>query len=76
MAEIKIGDKIREMRLLKNKSRCYVAEMAGIDIETLARYERNEREPVISILIAIAEKGLDCTIKDLLGPNPTPPSAE
>ena len=71
MAEIRIGDRIREIRLLQNKSRCYVADKAGIDTETLARYERNQREPVISTLVAIAEKGLGCSVEEILNPNPT-----
>ena len=74
MAELKVGDKIREIRLLKNKSRYEVAEKVGIDIETLARYERNEREPVVSTLVAIAEKGLECTVDELLNPNYTAPA--
>ena len=48
-----------------------MADKAGIDTETLARYERNQREPVISTLVAIAEKGLGCSVEEILNPNPT-----
>jgi transcriptional regulator with XRE-family HTH domain len=47
--------RIRELRQIKNISRASFAQKIGVNAETLARYERGEREPIFSHALHIAE---------------------
>ena len=66
---------IRERRQALGMSRKKLAEDLGIATETLARYERNERELRSSLIPRLAQ-ALHCDPVILLNEiNPTPPSA-
>ncbi len=59
-------DSIKKFRELRGLSRIELAQLSGVNVETIARYERGDREPRISVLNTIANV-LACTPNDLLG---------
>lgn len=50
-----IGDKIKELREGRMITQSQMAEQTGININTLASYERNIREPRIEVIIQLCE---------------------
>lgn len=59
-------DSIKKFRELRGLSRIELAQLSGVNVETIARYERGDREPRISVLNTIANV-LACTPNELLG---------
>ena len=62
---IKIGDRLKTLRLSKGLTQAQVAEKIGIPRTTYANYESDKREPKIDILNKIAAE-FDVTIDDIL----------
>lgn len=50
-----IGDKIKELRKARMLTQAQMAEQTGININTLASYERNIREPSIDVISILCE---------------------
>lgn len=63
---IKIGNRIRQLRLEKGYSQKEMAALAGISYTTYSNYENNNREPSMKQIEKIAT-ALNMTIDDLLG---------
>lgn len=51
---MKIGDKIKQLRLSKNISQKKLANILNIPVSTLANYENNHREPKLEVIKKIA----------------------
>ncbi|MDO5563572.1 MAG: helix-turn-helix transcriptional regulator, partial [Synergistaceae bacterium] len=49
------GARLNRLRKEKGLKRCDIAEPLGVDAETIARYEREEREPKASDAVKIAD---------------------
>ena len=64
--------RIKLVRDEKGFTRAYLAQQIGVAVETLARWEREEREPLASDVARIAE-ALGCQITDLIPNPPLPP---
>lgn len=62
---IKIGDRLRTLRLQKELTQKELAELIGIPRTTYANYEANKREPSLDVLNNIADK-LNITLNDIL----------
>ena len=62
---MKIGEKLKSVRVSKGYSAEQIAEKAGIDISTYRRYERNETSPSIEKLELIANAN-EVTLFNLL----------
>lgn len=63
---IKIGNRIRQLRLEKGYSQKEMAALAGISYTTYSNYENNNREPSMKQIEKIAT-ALNMTTDDLLG---------
>ena len=63
---------IKLIRDEKGFTRAHLAQQIGVAVETLARWERGEREPLASDIARIAE-ALSCQITDLIPNPPLPP---
>lgn len=63
---IKIGNRIRQLRLEKGYSQKEMAALAGISYTTYSNYENNNREPSMKQIEKIAA-ALNMTTDDLLG---------
>ena len=63
---IKIGNRIRQLRLEKGYSQKEMAALAGISYTTYSNYEHNNREPSMKQIEKIAT-ALNMTTDDLLG---------
>lgn len=61
--------RLQEYRVREGFSRAELATKVGIDEETVARYERGEREPRASTLLAFS-RILNCTIDELVNQDP------
>lgn len=61
-------EKLRCYRQFRGLSRDELAHRAGISTETLARYERGDREPNTTVIKRLALV-LKCTPNELLGVN-------
>lgn len=59
-------EKLKNYRQFRGYTRCNLAAMVGISPETLARYERGEREPTTTITKKLAT-ALGVTPNELLG---------
>lgn len=68
-AHMLYGDKIKQYRKHKNYTQKELAAKAGIAINSLRRYEANERCPNVETLSKIAE-ALDVNIQELLFHDP------
>lgn len=62
---MKIGDRIKQIRLSKNISQKQLASILNIPVSTLANYENNHREPKIETLKKIAN-ALSVPLTDLM----------
>lgn len=62
---MKIGDRIKQIRLSKNISQKQLASILNIPVSTLANYENNHREPKIETLKKIAN-ALNIKLTDLM----------
>ncbi|WP_338597032.1 helix-turn-helix transcriptional regulator [Clostridium baratii] len=62
---MKIGDKIKNLRIQKNISQKDFAKQLNIPVSTLANYENNHREPKLETLSNIAT-ALEISLSDLL----------
>ena len=60
-----IGENIREVRKVKNKSAEYIAKKVGCSTKTILQYERGKRTLNINTLIAIS-KALDVNYTHLI----------
>lgn len=67
-------NQIRVFRERQRLSQGQLAELAGLSLDTISRYETNKRSPRVVDLEKIA-KALNCTAKDLLS-NPPEPSSQ
>lgn len=67
---MKIGDKIKNLRIQKNISQKDFAKQLDIPVSTLANYENNHREPKLDTLSKIATS-LNISLADLLDKNQT-----
>lgn len=63
---VKIGNRIRELRIEKGYTQKEMAELAGISYTTYSNYENNNREPSMKQIEKIA-MALEMTTDDLLG---------
>lgn len=63
---------IKRIRDEKGVTRTHLAQQIGVAVETLARWERGEREPLASDVARISE-ALGCNITDLIPNPPLPP---
>jgi len=52
---VNIHDHLLELRLSHNLSQQAAADIAGIALRTYQYYERGQREPTVSALIALAD---------------------
>lgn len=50
-----LGKRLRQLRLLRNYSLYDVEREVGLHYSTIAKYERNEREPALDVLRDLAE---------------------
>lgn len=62
---MKIGDKIKDLRIKSHISQKKLAENLKMPVSTLANYENNHREPNFDTLNKIAN-ALKCSLSDLL----------
>lgn len=60
------ADRMQKERERKRVSRCVMSELCGLTPGAIRRYERGERIPSISALVAIADY-LECSTDYLLG---------
>lgn len=65
---IKIGDRLKSLRISKGLTQAELATKIGIPRTTYANYEANKREPKTDILHKIAQE-LDVTINDIFTRN-------
>lgn len=61
---INCGKKIKEIRISKGLTQLQLAEKADIGLNTLCRYERDERRPKLEVLEKIAD-ALEVNLTDL-----------
>lgn len=52
---MKVGDKIRKIRELKNYSQCYMADCLNISQKTYSRIENDEMSPTVELLYKVSE---------------------
>jgi len=63
--QLRLGQRIREIRKERGMSQTELAEKAGISLITISRIERGERDPHLTTLLRIA-RGLDVRLSELL----------
>lgn len=61
----KLGQRIIDLRLIKNMSRLQMANISGLEEKTIRRIEKAETNVTISILKLIAET-LDISVSEML----------
>lgn len=59
-------DSLTHVRKARGISRAELARLIGMDVETIGRYERGDREPKASTIVSLS-RVLGCSIEDLLG---------
>jgi transcriptional regulator with XRE-family HTH domain len=73
--DIKLGDRLKQLRTQKNLTQDEMASILGVDRSTLASWEVNRREPDISVLCLIADH-FEVTLDWLAGRDVPPKSVK
>lgn len=68
---VTLSERLNEVKNSKNLLQKQIAEGSGIPLRTYQRYERGEREPSVSSLIAISNF-LDTSVDYLIGLSDNP----
>ena len=63
---IKIGARIKQLRIKKGITQKKMADLCGITHSTYSNYENDNREPSLDVIQRIADK-LDISVPDLMG---------
>lgn len=65
-----LGENLKRIRQLKGYSRKELADVIGVNVDAIGKYEKGQREPPLEKIIKLATF-LDVTIADLTGENPS-----
>jgi transcriptional regulator with XRE-family HTH domain len=68
-----MAHRIRELRLAQGMTQARLAEAAGVQLDTLRKWERGLRTPLLDAAALLA-KGLGVTVGVLAGTEPMPAS--
>lgn len=63
---MKFGKRLRELRIERNMKQQTLADAVNIALRTYQHYEKGDREPSLSTLVALADV-LEVSTDDLLG---------
>ena len=63
---MQFGKRLREIRIARNMKQQTLADAVNIALRTYQHYEKGDREPSLSTLIALAD-ALDVSVDELLG---------
>ena len=63
---MEFGERLREIRVERNMKQQTLADAVNIALRTYQHYEKGDREPSLSTLIALAD-ALDVSVDELLG---------
>ena len=64
--QIKIGENIKRLRKAKNVTQEQIAEVLGISVTAVSKWERNEAQPELSKIVALCEL-FEVDANELLG---------
>ena len=63
---MQFGKRLRDIRIARNMKQQTLADAVNIALRTYQHYEKGDREPSLSTLIALAD-ALDVSVDELLG---------
>jgi putative transcriptional regulator len=68
-----MGNRIRELRQARGMTQAALATAAGVQLDTLRKWERGKRTPLLDAAVLLA-KGLGVTVGVVAGSEPMPPA--